>query len=195
MQQTARGAFRRLACPCNHATLGSVLGSPGWGSLHTFLLRRTVDRGNSTGRSIALRTYELVLVVQPGLDEEGLDAFVNTFTGMVDEAGGQVVDMEHMGRRRLAYPIRKATEGHYVLLHLNLESPALREIERRIRLSEDVLRHLIVRMDELMEPVPASSEAPSEGVAEQAEEQVEGVDDDALAAELADELAEDAPES
>jgi len=54
-----------------------------------------------------LRTYELVLVVQPGLDEEGLDAFVNTFTGMVDEAGGQVVDMEHMGRRRLAYPIRK----------------------------------------------------------------------------------------
>jgi len=70
----------------------------------------------------------------------------------------------------------------------------LREIERRIRLSEDVLRHLIVRMDELMEPVPASSEAPSEGVAEQAEEQVEGVDDDALAAELADELAEDAPE-
>jgi len=142
-----------------------------------------------------LRTYELVLVVQPGLDEEGLDAFVNTFTGMVDEAGGQVVDMEHMGRRRLAYPIRKATEGHYVLFHLNLEGPVLREIERRIRLSEDVLRHLIVRMDELMEPVPASSEAPSEGVAEQAEEQVEGVDDDALAAELADELAEDAPES
>ncbi|MFO7696583.1 MAG: 30S ribosomal protein S6 [Anaerolineae bacterium] len=149
-----------------------------------------------------MRTYELVLVVQPGLDEEGLDAFLSTLTGVVTDAGGQFVDVEHMGRRRLAYPIKKATEGHYVLLHLNMENPALVEIERRIKLSEEVLRHLVIRMDELMEPAPAQEPEPQE-----ASDEVEAVEDaagdsvaedleaDDLAAELADELAEDGSES
>jgi len=145
-----------------------------------------------------LRTYELVLVVQPGMDEEGFDAFVSTLTGMVTDEGGQIVDVEHMGRRRLAYPIKKITEGHYVLLHLNLETPALVELERRLKLSEDVLRYLVIRMDELMEPAPPQ-EPEAEGVAdagvedaiEAEDSQDEGLDADDLAAELADELAKE----
>jgi small subunit ribosomal protein S6 len=144
-----------------------------------------------------LRTYEVVLVVQPGLDEEGLDAFIGNLTGVVTEAGGQVVDVEHMGRRRLAYPIKKVTEAHYVLLHLNMENAALVETERRIKLSEDVLRHLVIRMDELMEPAPAQEivapQAANEAVVEAADD--EAVDGDELVAELADELAEDEPEA
>ncbi len=145
-----------------------------------------------------MRTYELVLVVQPGMDEEGFDAFVSTLTGMVTDEGGQIVDVEHMGRRRLAYPIKKITEGHYVLLHLNLETPALVELERRLKLSEDVLRYLVIRMDELMEPAPPQ-EPEAEGVAdagvedaiEAEDSQDEGLDADDLAAELADELAKE----
>ncbi|MHB1317011.1 MAG: 30S ribosomal protein S6 [Anaerolineae bacterium] len=159
-----------------------------------------------------MRTYELVLVVQPGLDEEGLDAFLTTLTGFVTDAGGQIVDVEHMGRRRMAYPIKKATEAHYVLLHLNLENSALVETERRIKLSEEVLRHLVIRMDELMEPAPAQEPEPLEAseeaeavdetagdsVAEDAVDAdafVEDLEADDLAAELADELAEDESES
>lgn len=150
-----------------------------------------------------MRTYELVLVVQPGMDEEGFDAFVSTLTGMVTDEGGQIVDVEHMGRRRLAYPIKKFTEGHYVLLHLNLEPPTLVELDRRLKLSEDVLRYLVIRMDELMEPTPPQ-ELEAEGVeaevvgdagVEDAAEteglEDEGLDADDLAAELADELAKE----
>lgn len=167
-----------------------------------------------------MRTYELVLVVQPGLDEEGLDAYLKTLTGTVTDAGGQVVNVEHMGRRRMAYPIKKATEAHYVLLHLNLENSALVETERRIKLSEEVLRHLVIRLDELMEPAPAQEPQPLEAsdeaeavvadgadaedaVAEDADAEdadaedadAEDLEADDLAAELADELAEDESES
>jgi len=150
-----------------------------------------------------LRTYELVLVVQPEMDEEGFDAFVSTLTGLVTDEGGQIVDVEHMGRRRLAYPIKKITEGHYVLLHLNLETPALVELERRLKLSEDVLRYLVIRMDELMEPAPPQEQEAegleAEGVEDAGVEDAveaegsedEGLDADDLAAELADELAEE----
>jgi len=145
-----------------------------------------------------LRTYEMVLVVQPGFDEDGLDAFISGLTAMIADAGGQIVDIEHMGRRRLAYPIKKTTEGHYVLLHANMENAALSEVDRRLKLSEDVLRYLTIRMDELMEPAPAeeaTEEAPEGAEEAEAVEEEENVDADQLAAELADELAEDAPEA
>ena len=152
-----------------------------------------------------MRTYELVLVVRPEMDEEGFDAFVSGITGMVTDQGGQIVDVEHMGRRRLAYPIKKITEGHYVLLHLNLETPALVELERRFKLSEDVLRYLVIRMDELMEPAPPQ-EPEAQGLEAEGLEaeglEAEGVEDsqdeeldaDDLAAELADELADELAE-
>lgn len=157
-----------------------------------------------------MRTYELVLVVRPEMDEEGFDAFVSGITGMVTDQGGQIVDVEHMGRRRLAYPIKKITEGHYVLLHLNLETPALVELERRFKLSEDVLRYLVIRMDELMEPAPPQ-EPEAQGLEAEgleaegleaegleaegvADSQDEDLDADDLAAELADELADELAE-
>jgi small subunit ribosomal protein S6 len=139
-----------------------------------------------------LRTYELVLVVRPEVDEDGYNALIATLSGLVTENGGQVVDVEYMGRRRLAYPINKVTEAHYVLLHLNLETPGLNELERRLKLTEDVVRHLVVRLDELMEPAPPAEEQP-EGAEEEAEGEqaaAQELDADDLAAELADELAE-----
>lgn len=96
-----------------------------------------------------MRTYEVVFIAQPGLDETGLASLVETVKRTVTENGGEIVKEEMMGRRKLAYPINRYDEGHYVLLHASLERPALNELERRLKLSEDVLRHIIVRLDEI----------------------------------------------
>ncbi len=97
----------------------------------------------------SLRTYELVFVTQPDLDEEGLTAIVDRVKEAMTGNGGEVIKAEHMGKRRLAYPIGKRREGHYVLMHANLERPAITAVERYLQLSEDVLRHLLIRLDEI----------------------------------------------
>lgn len=96
-----------------------------------------------------MRTYELVMIITPDLDEDGLNAIVERVQGVLTDNGGELVTTEHMGHRKLAYPIRKRTEGHYVLIHAQLERQAILELERFIKLSEDVLRHLLVRLDEI----------------------------------------------
>lgn len=95
-----------------------------------------------------MRTYELLFVMQPDLDEEGLNALVEQLQQVMVANGGQVVKTEHWGRRKLAYPIEKRREGYYVLVHAQLEQKAIAELERAIKLSDDVLRHLMVRLDE-----------------------------------------------
>lgn len=126
-----------------------------------------------------MRTYELVVILQPNLDEEELDAAVGTLRQVVVDNGGEIVRIESMGRRRLAYEIRKHSEGHYVLMYLNMERPTILEVERRLKLSDDVIRYLLVRMEELMEPEP---EAPAD-VAEGSEQEPEPVGENEPASE------------
>lgn len=95
-----------------------------------------------------MRTYELVFIAQPDLEEDGLNALVERVQQVTVENGGEIQKTEHMGRRRLAYPIDKRTEGHYVLIHASLDGVAMAELERSLKLSEDVIRHLLVRLDE-----------------------------------------------
>lgn len=97
----------------------------------------------------ALRTYELIFIVQPDLDEEGLTALTERITQVMTDNGGEIVKVEQMGRRELAYPVQRRTAGHYVLIHARLEQTAIRELERALKLSEDVLRHMLVRLDEV----------------------------------------------
>ena len=95
-----------------------------------------------------MRTYELVFIVQPDLDEEGLDAFVEQSQQVITENGGEVVKVDRMGKRRLAHPIRHLKDGYYVLMHVKLDRLAMAELERMLKLSENVLRYLLVRLDE-----------------------------------------------
>lgn len=96
-----------------------------------------------------MRTYELMFIVQPNLDEEGLAALVERVQQAITSNGGEIVKVEDMGRRRLAYPINHHSEGHYILIHTGLERPAMIELERTLKLSEDVLRFLLVRLEEV----------------------------------------------
>ena len=95
-----------------------------------------------------MRTYELMFIVRPEIEEEALDALVERVQQIMTDNGGQVEKVDRMGRRRLAYPIQKRREGHYVLIQAGLEQAAMTELERNLKLSEDVIRHLLVRVDE-----------------------------------------------
>lgn len=95
-----------------------------------------------------LRDYELALVLSPELEEEGVTSIVDRFTQMVTNGGGEVKEIDRWGRRKLAYPIRRHLEGHYIVTQLRLQPHQARELEANFRLWEEVLRHLLVRVDE-----------------------------------------------
>jgi small subunit ribosomal protein S6 len=89
------------------------------------------------------------LIAQPELDEEALASLVESFKQTIADNGGEIVKVESMGRRRLAYVIGRHSEGHYMLIQAGMERQALAELDRRLKLSEDVIRHLVVRLDEI----------------------------------------------
>jgi small subunit ribosomal protein S6 len=95
-----------------------------------------------------MRSYEVMFIVHPDLDDNALTALVDKAKGWITSTGGQVAQVDIWGRRRLAYPIRKATEGQYVLMQADMASASTREVERNMRLTEQVLRFQVIRRDE-----------------------------------------------
>jgi small subunit ribosomal protein S6 len=91
-----------------------------------------------------MRTYELMIIVDPTLEEEALQSQIETLTERITQLEGQVASAKVWGRRRLAYPIKKFNEGHYVLFTLQLLPESVKEIERGLLISETVIRHLVV---------------------------------------------------
>jgi len=96
-----------------------------------------------------LRDYELICIVQPDVDDEGFHVVVERVETIITSYGGEVSKTDLWGKRRLAYPIRKFREGYYVRMETKLQPDSIREIERDFRLTEPLMRHLIVRMDEV----------------------------------------------
>jgi small subunit ribosomal protein S6 len=92
-------------------------------------------------------TYETLFITPPNLPEDEERTAVDAFALVVTDGGGQIVTNDRMGRRRLAYPIRKFDDGVYVRFLYDAEPPISRELDRRIRLSDKVLRSLTVRLD------------------------------------------------
>ena len=91
--------------------------------------------------------YELALIIRPEVEEEGQQALIERLSEMLTSAGGQVTDVESWGRRRLAYPIRKIQEGFYYFIQGQFSASVLPELERTIKLNEDILRHMVIRTD------------------------------------------------
>jgi small subunit ribosomal protein S6 len=94
------------------------------------------------------RTYEIMFIVRPDVEEADLDKLIEGFSANVTSGGGEVKSVEKMGRRRLAYTVRKFNDGFYVLLNIAAEGKLIAEIERRLRVSEPVIKFITVRMDE-----------------------------------------------
>jgi small subunit ribosomal protein S6 len=94
-----------------------------------------------------MRNYEVAFIAHPELDEASLNALVEKAKGWVSAAGGQVMQVDLWGRRRLAYPIRKQREGQYVLMQTQMAAVAIHDVERNLRLTEQVMRFQIIRTD------------------------------------------------
>ena len=101
----------------------------------------------STKEDEQLRDYELVLVISPEVVEEKFEATVDNISRFITEKGGVISDIERWGKRKLAYPIRHFVEGSYVLTHFKLNPASGKELEANLQISEEVLRHLLVKLD------------------------------------------------
>ena len=92
-----------------------------------------------------MRNYELTMIVPSDVNEEELNGVVTQVHGWVEGVNGKVIKTDHWGRKRLAYNIKEYREGHYLMLHLELDPQATFELERSLKLSDKVIRYLLVR--------------------------------------------------
>jgi small subunit ribosomal protein S6 len=95
--------------------------------------------------------YENVFIARQDISGAQVDALADTFTQLVGDNGGEVKKREYWGLRNLTYRMRKNRKGHYVLLNLSAPPAAVAELERTMRINEDVIRYLTIRVDELEE--------------------------------------------
>ncbi|MFM7733662.1 MAG: 30S ribosomal protein S6 [Cyanobium sp.] len=109
--------------------------------------------------------YETMYILRPDIPEEEVESHVTKYRDLVIEAGGQVLDTQMRGKRRLAYPIARHREGIYVQLNHDGDGQQVAPLERAMRLSEDVIRYLTVKQDG---PMPAPRSTPIEASESQA---------------------------
>ena len=95
-----------------------------------------------------MREYELVMIVSPEVEDEAVQSTIERVQQFIAEQGGQVKEVTPWGRRRLAYPIDRHLEGSYVLAQLSLDPQRLKALEETLTLAEDVIRHLVVKLEE-----------------------------------------------
>ena len=96
-----------------------------------------------------MREYETTFVLAPTLSEEEVEETVTGFTGVAEEKGAKVVNVDNWGKRRLAFPVKKHEDGFYVVLTLQEEAvEAVTELERRFKVNDSVIRFLSIRVDE-----------------------------------------------
>ena len=94
------------------------------------------------------RFYEVMFIVRPDVEEADVDKLIAGFEHTVTNGGGTVRSTEKWGRRRLAYTVRKFNDGNYILMTIDADGALVHELERRLRVSEPVIKFITVRMDE-----------------------------------------------
>jgi len=93
-----------------------------------------------------LRDYELVLIISPEIVDEALETTIDKVSRFITEKGGVISDIERWGKRKLAYPIKRFMEGSYVLTRFKLSPTSCKELEAKLQVSEEVLRHLLIKL-------------------------------------------------
>ena len=95
----------------------------------------------------ALRTYEVMVILDPSLDERTVAPSLDTYLNVVRQDGGQVESVDVWGKRRLAYEINKSAEGIYAVIDLKAAPATVKELDRQLTLNESVLRTKVIRPD------------------------------------------------
>jgi small subunit ribosomal protein S6 len=95
-----------------------------------------------------LSAYELMYIVKPELDDEAVQQEIEKVGQLIQTNGGQVKKVTPWGKRRLAYTVKENREGHYVVAEFDLDQAKVQEVDRVLKISDAVFRHLLVRQDE-----------------------------------------------
>lgn len=94
-----------------------------------------------------MNKYELLCVFEPNTDEEKRNQLLDKFKGII-EADGEIENVDEWGLRKLAYEINKIKEGYYVLMHFNTNPDTPKELDRNLKIADEVIRHMIIRIEE-----------------------------------------------
>jgi small subunit ribosomal protein S6 len=92
-------------------------------------------------------SYEMVVIASPDVTDEALEPLVEGIRQFITGKGGEVTELTRWGKKKLAYAIKRAMEGHYVLFRFRLEPAFNRELENNLKISEKILRYLIIKLD------------------------------------------------
>lgn len=99
-----------------------------------------------------MRKYEITFIAHPDLDADAFKQLTEQVQGWVKDNGGSVEKTDVWGKKKLAYAVKKQTEGQYVLLHVNMAPAGTSQLEKQFRLQESVMRFMIVAVEETAEP-------------------------------------------
>ncbi|MDF2815609.1 MAG: rpsF [Paenibacillus sp.] len=91
-----------------------------------------------------MRKYEVMYIIRTDIEQDAVQATIEKFQGIISN-GGEIVKHDVMGKRRLAYEINKFRDGHYVLVHFNAEPSVVAELDRVMKISDEIIRYLIVK--------------------------------------------------
>jgi len=94
-----------------------------------------------------MHQYEIALIIRPEVEEEAQQAIIEQLSGLLTAEGGQVTQVEKWGRRQLAYPIKRVSDGYYYFIQGQFPSSVLPEVNRSIKLSDNIVRHMVIRTD------------------------------------------------
>lgn len=97
---------------------------------------------------MANRTYEVMYIVDPDASDENIGKLNETIGQLIEKEGGTIIRIDDVGRRKMAYPIKKKTEGYYVLYEIEGSGQEIAELERRMRVNDMIVRFVTVRVDE-----------------------------------------------
>lgn len=100
-----------------------------------------------------MHEYDTTFIIQPEISEDAREALIQKFGGVLEQAGGVPLEVDDMGKRKLAYEIRRFQKGHYLSLFFLDEGSAVTELERALRLEESVLRYLTVRKEDEVDDI------------------------------------------
>ncbi len=107
---------------------------------------KAAKRKAETRSDSGVRDYELTVILSPALEEEKVDTVLDGISKLIAAGGGAVANVDRWGKRKLAYPIRGFLEGTYVLTQFNMKPGETKELESKLLISEDVLRHLLIKV-------------------------------------------------
>lgn len=95
-----------------------------------------------------MRDYEIMYIIRPDIEEEARKELIDRFNSILTDNGATIEKVDEMGLRRLAYEIKKYRDGYYVVVNFKGDQRAINEFDRQAKFVDDIIRHLIVRLDE-----------------------------------------------